>query len=125
PGRSQRRARLDLAQLLLVGLAHPLEQVDRLARLLLVDPLEGEADVDQHPATQFDPGTQRVGPDAPYAGDLGLRECRFRVDDLDDLGGNRQAHPPTLAEVPPARNGERARILCGKPAPRAPCAYRW
>ena len=74
----RRRARSDLAHFLLVRLAHLLEQLDRLAGLLLVDPLQGEADVDEHPVADPGLGAERDRDSAADTGDLGLREASAR-----------------------------------------------
>ena len=79
----------DLFELLLVGVAHPPQEIERLARLVLVDHLEREADVDEHPVTHLRLGAEGGRDRAPHARDLRRREARLHVHGRDDLRRNR------------------------------------
>jgi hypothetical protein len=82
-------ARPNLAYLLLVRLAHFFEQLQRLAGLLIVDPLQGEAEVDEHPISDLCLGTERDRDRTANTGDLGLGQSSLGIDDLDDLRRDR------------------------------------
>ena len=122
---SQGGALLDLAQLLLVGLAHLLEQLDRLARLLLRRSARGRSRRGSAPSRPPRPrGTTRRRPPAarprsrPWRGSPPGRRSRRSGPELpgtclDPCGSGRRSQ------------GKEARILCGKSAPAAPCAHRW
>ncbi len=72
------------------------EQRQRLARVVLVDAREREADVDQHPVADLDRRRRLVherDADLPAdARDVHLREARVAVDELDHLSGDAEAH---------------------------------
>ena len=83
------RARPELVELLLVGLAHLLEQRERRARLLLVDLRRARSRRGRAPSRRR--ATSRAERDrdgAAHARDLGLREAGLGVDQLDDLRGD-------------------------------------
>src|SRR5664280_1768523 len=89
PSRGAFPARADLRLLALVGLAHVTEELQRLSRLFLVEAVEREADVHEHPLAHLRLALeQRTGDDAAHAADLGLGRLGAGVDDLDDLGWN-------------------------------------
>src|SRR5205823_10021579 len=94
-GRSLDDARLQVLQFLLVGIAHLLQQAQRRARLVLVHLREREADVDQDPVTGLGRLEQSDVHVALHARDVDLREAVRRVDDLDYLAWNGEAHQKT------------------------------
>src|SRR6185312_4310819 len=87
--------RPQLGELLLVVGAHPLEQGDGRARLLLVDLRDREADVDQDPVARLDRLVAFEETDvdgAPDPGNVDLGEPERLVDDLHDASWDGQAH---------------------------------
>src|SRR5581483_9813493 len=128
--RSIDHARLEFLELLFVIGPHPLEQVARRPRFLLVDLRDREPDVDQHPVA----GTHR-GPvgveetDVDVALDTGyvhLGEPVLLVHDFDDLPRYGQTHaasssPQAIAErvvLPPGREPGPTSVMRVTPARR-------
>ena len=58
-------------------------------RLVLVDALKGEADVNEHPVSGLRLRAERERDLSSHARQLRLCRLRLAVDELDDLGGNR------------------------------------
>src|ERR1019366_10146900 len=89
----------DGTKLVVVGLSHHPQACHRQFRLRLVDLRHGKADVDQHPIARShaDVLEQPVVDVPAHSGNVDFGQLTYRVDDLDHLTGDPEAHRPLLS----------------------------
>jgi hypothetical protein len=115
---------ISLSMLQLIEFVHRFEQGEHPASLELVDPGDGEADVDQGVVADLDSGDGFQADTLAYPAKIDLAHDQVVLaEDFDDLTGDPQAHTPLLAES--LGHGHLRRSWPRLPAGRGSSRRRW